>query len=95
VQGLRRDPDAVAARVERQITPAEIGSWRNGTVEHWANETFSVASVAIYAKLPGQSGTREPVLLPESYARREREVAERQLERASVRLAALLNSFLT
>ena len=48
VQALGRDPEAVAARLERQITPAETASWRKGTVEEWANETFGVAGREVY-----------------------------------------------
>jgi len=71
VQALGRDPEVVAARLERQITPGEMASGRKGTVEDWANETFGVASREIYAKLPGKGGTEEPVILPEGYARAE------------------------
>ncbi|MGH6888454.1 MAG: S1/P1 nuclease [Rhizomicrobium sp.] len=94
VQALGRDPDAVAARLEKQIMPAEIASWRRGAVEDWANETFHVAEREIYAKLSGKGGTEEPVILPLGYAKAESGVTARQLERAGVRLAGVLNSIL-
>jgi hypothetical protein len=94
VQALGRDPEVVAARLERQITPVEMASWRKGTVEDWANETFGVASREIYARTPGKAGTEEAVILPQGYARAESGVTEGQLERAGVRLAGVLNEFL-
>ena len=63
VRALRRDPEVVAAWLERQITPAEIASWRKGKVEDWANETCGVASREVYSRLPETGGTEEPVIL--------------------------------
>jgi hypothetical protein len=94
VQALGRDPEVVAARLERQITPAETVSWRKGTVEDWANETFGAASQEIYARIPGKGGTEEPVILPEGYAWAESGVTEGQLERAGARLVGVLNEYL-
>jgi hypothetical protein len=95
VQALGRDPEVVAARLERQITLAEMENWRKGTVEDWANETFGVASREIYARLPRKGGTEEPVILPQGYARAESGVTEGQLERAGARLSTILNTDLS
>jgi S1/P1 Nuclease len=94
VQSLGHDPDIVATRLERQIMPTEIASWRRGTVQDWANETFHVAGREIYSKLPGSGGVEEPVMLPKGYARMENGVTQGQLERAGVRLASALNASL-
>jgi hypothetical protein len=94
VQALGRDPEKVASRLEADITPARATVWRHGTTVDWANETFGVASREVYAKLPGSGGTNAPVTLPEGYAHNESIAAARQLEKAGVRLASVLNEAL-
>ncbi|MGH6877484.1 MAG: hypothetical protein ACREHV_08925 [Rhizomicrobium sp.] len=88
------DLSKVESVEKREITPAEITSWRRGTVEEWANQTFRVAGEEIYSKLPGAGGTVAPVVLPAEYARVEAGIAGTQLERAGVRLAGVLNESL-
>jgi hypothetical protein len=94
VEALGRDPEKVAARLEGEITPADRNAWKSGNVEDWANGTFHVAGREIYAKLPGKGGTEAPVVLAPGYAQDESVVAGRQLEKAGVRLAKVLNELL-
>jgi hypothetical protein len=85
-----RDPDAVAADIERAITPEQRQAWARGTPADWANEAHVIARDQIY---PPLRGARE-VHLPRDYAWREATVARVQLAKAGVRLAWLLNNAL-
>jgi hypothetical protein len=94
VAALGPNPDQVAAVLGAQITVAEGKAWVRGSSAAWANESFGIAKRAIYSALAGQGGTAVPIILPRDYAAQERSVAAVQLEKAGVRLAAVLNSAL-
>jgi len=94
VEALGRDPITVSGRLMARITPADRKNWQTGNATNWANETFRVASTEIYAKLRGSGGTTAPVILPGNYAASESTAVSTQLERAGVRLAAVLNAAL-
>lgn len=94
VASLGENPDQLASKLEAQITPEEEQSWSAGTPVDWANESFRVAKDVIYSSLHGEGGTTEPILLPIDYAARERPVTAKQLERAGIRLATVLNAAL-
>lgn len=91
VRALGASPARVATRLEAAITPTERARWQHGSAASWANGAFAIASRDIYAPLHGAGGTRHPVLLPADYARSHAPIAARQLEKAGVRLAWLLN----
>ena len=95
VASLGDNPDQVASELEAQITPEEEKSWSAGTSVDWANELFRVAKHVIYSSLHGEGGTTEPIFLPADYAARERPITATQLERAGVRLAAVLNGIVS
>lgn len=94
VAALGQNPDQVASSLGAQIGPGEAKSWSRGAPADWANETFGIAKRVIYSALPGEGGTTAPIILPQDYAARERSVTAAQLEKAGVRLAALLNTAL-
>ncbi len=94
VNALGDDPGAVAATLERQITPEEQRQWSRGSVVDWSNQSFQIAKTQIYSTLPGTGGTDAPIILPPDYPQREADVTRTQLERAGVRLAVLLNKVL-
>jgi hypothetical protein len=79
------DERSYALRLDPQITPADTAAWQKGTPADWANESHAFAVTLIYGKL-AHSGT-----LPDNYERAALPVAGQQLERAGIRLAALLN----
>jgi hypothetical protein len=85
------DPDerSLARRLQAAITDADARRWQEGTPADWANESHALAVVA-YAKL-GNPAPNTTVFVPESYVVDERPVIETQLEKAGVRLAAVLN----
>jgi hypothetical protein len=88
VQGF--DPGAVAVSIEHGISREQRQAWIKGTPADWANEAHAIARDQIY---PPLQGARE-IRLPRDYAWREAPVARRQLARAGVRLAWLLNTTL-
>lgn len=78
-----------AATLDARITPADIQSWSAGTPEDWANESHALA-VQAYALL-GTPDKGATVAVPQSYIEAEQKVIELQLEKAGIRLAAVLN----
>ena len=91
IEALGDNPGTVAVALERQITAAEKRQWSRGSMVDWANQSFQIAKTKIYPTLPGTGGTNAPIILPPDYAQLEADIARIQLEKASVRLATLLN----
>jgi hypothetical protein len=93
VQELGDDPRAVAAALERRITPAEARAWRRGDPRSWLLEGYAIAKTKVYTigSPPGCGTDVAPIRLPAGYDAEARRVAAVQLEKAGVRLAALLN----
>ena len=63
--------------------------WRGSSID-WANESYAIASAAIYRDLPEANG-----ILPMSYEADMLPIVDEQLCRAALRLAALLNTVLS
>lgn len=89
------NPRWLASKLEKEITPEDEKSWAQGKASDWAYESFLIAQNEIYKELP-----EGPLLernrwgkdLPEDYySGKMRLIVDRQLERAGVRLAYLLN----
>jgi hypothetical protein len=71
------------------ITPAEAEKCRSGTPADWADDSYVVASNLIYGVWPHRPG-----VLPALYEQKAIYVVQVQLEKAGVRLAAVLNEAL-
>jgi hypothetical protein len=80
------DERAYALQLVRAITPAELAAWRAGAAAEWANESFGVARRLIYSEWPHAPGP-----LPANYETAALPVVNERLERAGVRLAAVIN----
>ena len=91
VEALGRNPDAVASRLEARLTPREVANWQRGSAAAWATEGFRIAKQAIYPRVGNGGRTDVPVLLGADYAWKMSPLAATQLEKAGVRLAAILN----
>lgn len=92
VRALGGSADEIAAKLDAQITPAEVNAWSHGDARTWALEGFQLARRDAYA-LPDRPTCEEhrSVALSSAYeAAAERDAAV-QLERAGVRLAWVLN----
>jgi len=82
--------DVLFHTLSQVITPARIAEWSSGTVDQWCTESFHVAETTVYGLLPrGRPHAR--LILGESYRRTAEPVVELQIEKAGVRLAAILN----
>ena len=96
VEMLGYNADAVAAQLETQITPADRSAWSKGDARTWALDSFLVGRRTAYtlntpATCEDGGGAMS---LPPDYQAKARTAAEIQLEKAGVRLAAVLNSAL-
>jgi hypothetical protein len=85
---VKGDERSYALHLTREITRTERTRWSRGSAISWANESYRIAARIIYAKLP-HTGT-----LPDVYEAEALPIANKQLERAGVRLAMLLNASL-
>jgi hypothetical protein len=83
-----REQEAFVAQLAR--LPEPLARLQAGSFEDWANEAHALAREVAYAALPppDAAGVRQ---LGQDYAARARPVVERQLQRAGVRLARVLN----
>ena len=86
VQG---DERGYALKLARSITPGELAAWSTGTTVDWANDTHAFAVRTVYGSLPHAGGD-----LPPNYAAEALSLADQQLRKAGVRLAATLNAAL-
>jgi len=93
VRSLGDDPRDVARMLARRITPGQKAAWEKGDPESWALEGFDIAKTKVYTvgSGPGCAPDPSPISLPPGYEATAREVASIQLEKAGVRLAAVLN----
>lgn len=93
VQTLGEDPQAAADTLTRRITPANKAAWEQGDSQSWAQEGFDLAKAAAYTlgSKPGCTPDPSPMTLPPGYDQIARDTAAVQLQKAGVRLAAVLN----
>lgn len=77
--------DQLFVSLSQAITPAEKADWERGSVEDWAGESFDLARKVVYGDLPQNHRADK------TYERIADPVVERQLQKAAVRLAAILN----
>jgi S1/P1 Nuclease len=85
---VRGDERRYALQLVREITQAKRRRWSRGDPVAWANESYRIAVRTVYGRM-AHSDT-----LPEEYEFAALPIANEQLERAGVRLAAVLNETL-
>jgi hypothetical protein len=85
---VKGDERGYAMRLTRNITQAELSQWSQGDPILWANESHDVATAAVYGELQHAGA------LPDSYEAQALPIVDKQLERAGVRLANVLNKCL-
>lgn len=93
VSGLGDDPQTVATMLAGRVTPADKAAWEKGDPQSWALEGFDIAKTKIYTigSSPGCAIDPSPRGLTAGYQEMARQVVSIQLEKAGVRLAAVLN----
>jgi hypothetical protein len=79
---------AYALQLVQSITANQRQHWSDGSLISWVNEGHEIAAHTIYGELP-HTGT-----LPDDYETKALPIVNEQLERAGVRLAAVLNACL-
>jgi hypothetical protein len=86
------DAGDIARKLRPQITKAEQRTWTKGSYEQWALESYYVARDVAYGfhPAPGCSPDRPAIPLPAGYEAQTKAAVEVQLEKAGVRLAAVL-----
>jgi hypothetical protein len=93
VRDLGENPETLAGTLAGRITPEERAAWEKGDSKSWAQEGFDIAKAKVYTvgSKPGCFPDSSPVSLPAGYEEMAREVVTVQLQKAGVRLAAILN----
>jgi hypothetical protein len=94
VQALGRNPEQIAAVLERDLTRQNIFLWQRGTVAGWTTETFRLAQNKIYSRFGSHGFHQDLVVLSPDYRRDQRSLVALQLQKAGVRLAVVLNTAL-
>ena len=84
---------AILTRLNADITPALAGQWLQGDFTSWAKQTNAAAVTVAYSfsTPPRCENDMTPLALPKGYDDRAQATAATQLERAGVRLAAVLD----
>jgi hypothetical protein len=85
---VKGDERGYATQLTRKITQAELSQWSEGNPISWANEAHDVATSSVYGELQHAGA------LLDSYEAQALPIVNKQLERAGVRLAKVLNECL-
>lgn len=93
LDSAHRDQEAYLAVLAH--LPAPLAKLQEGDVRDWVNEAHALAQDPAYARLPpAPVDGKQPRQLDETYVLACRPVAERQIQKAGVRLARILNEAL-
>jgi len=92
VERLGASAKDIAAKLDREITPAQTNAWSRGDARSWAMESFQVARGDAY-RLPARPTCSQhgSVALSAAYQTVAQRDAAMQLEKAGIRMAFLLN----
>ncbi len=88
---LGRKPATIARKLVEQTNRKQLRLWRRGHPRDWTLETFGVTRDYVYAPLPGADANGVH-MLDENYVNAAKQTAARQLVKAGVRLAYLLEN---
>jgi hypothetical protein len=93
VDRLETDPKSIASDLIGHISTAQEKEWQAGRPSDWAKESLQVAKADTYGLLPEPS-SRGSYRLSDEYVTTATDDVARQLSRAGVRLAFVLNKAL-
>jgi hypothetical protein len=93
VAKLGSDPVFVAKNIISTVTPGQLNAWRKGDASSWAQQSFEASKLWVYRDL-GAADAAGRYTLSANYARNATNITSRQLARAGVRLAKILNEAL-
>jgi hypothetical protein len=93
VKDLGGSPAGIANNLIHTMTAAQIKAWKKGDATSWAKQTFKLSKLRVYGDLgPPDAGGK--YTLSASYVTKANAAVARQLARAGVRLAEVLNDSL-
>jgi S1/P1 Nuclease len=85
--------DPLFAAFSQDLAGGRARKWARGTVNDWAEESHEAGRKVTYGRLPKvPAGT--VVSLDAAYERKADQVVKKQIEKAGVRLATVLNTVL-
>jgi hypothetical protein len=82
--------DELFGKLSEAITPELRAEWSRGSVEDWAEESHQIGTKLVYGQLPRVPKT-EPAVVSDAYESAAIPVVQERIEKAAVRLAAVLN----
>ncbi len=87
------NPGMLAQQLEKNISEQDKKRWRAGKPAEWAWESYLIARDSIYPDFqPGPSSARGTPLPPKYYSGAMRKIVDRQLCKAGIRLAFVLEN---
>jgi S1/P1 Nuclease len=95
VAALGRSAQQIAARLDADITNADLNTWTRGNARTWALESFALGQKDAYA-LADRPTCQSPgsIALSAEYQSQAQKDAALQIEKAAIRIAGLLNNAL-
>jgi hypothetical protein len=93
VTRIANSPPAIARNLIRTIGANQVKAWSKGDAAAWAQESFEVSNARTYGGL-GRPGVTGQYTLSDNYVRNGTNTCARQMARAGVRLARVLNEAL-
>jgi hypothetical protein len=92
VEALGESPSAIAADLDARITPSQLIAWGQGDARAWAMESFELGRKDVYSLTSRPTcNDHGTVALTTEYEVAAARDAALQLEKAGVRMAAVLN----
>jgi hypothetical protein len=90
VKKLGSDPRQIADRLANSITARQMEEWAQGDATSWAKQSYELSKLRVYGDLGDPDGDGQ-YFLSEDYVTDATNAVARQLARAGVRLARILN----
>jgi hypothetical protein len=96
VNALGQSATLIAGRLDARLSAADLKEWTGGSPRSWAMDSFEIGRRDAYAlpSTPTCQGGGQPVSLTRQYRHQAETAAATQLQKAGVRLAAVLNAAL-
>jgi len=85
----RRSIAEYGSTLNERISAEQANAWAKGTTSEWAVESWRLARDVVHAGVPADG---DPPKLGEDYTAKAQPVVDEQIQKAGVRLAAVLNA---